>query len=85
MTEPVNVTLERCDRPSDEVVASLEAPYRPFAEGRGWYAHYFFLPGGTPAFKRVTHGDYADLWYRVLDGDIPDGDIPDGDIPEPAP
>jgi len=72
MSEPVNVTLERCDRPSDEEVAALEVPHRPFAEGNGWYAHYFYLPSGTSAFKRLTHGDHDDLWYRVLAGDVPE-------------
>jgi hypothetical protein len=72
MSDLVNVTLERCNRPSDEEVAALEAPHRPFADGNGWYAHYFYLPGGTPAFKRLTHGDHDDLWYRVLASDVPD-------------
>ena len=68
MPELRDVTMEPCDRPSDGEVATLEAPFRPFAEGNGWYAHYFYRPGGAPAFKRLTHGDHADLWYRVLDG-----------------
>ena len=72
MPELHPVTLERCDRPTDGEVAALETPYRPFPEGNGWYAHYFYRPGGTPAYKRLTHGDHADLWYRVLDDGAPD-------------
>ncbi|MDZ7631563.1 MAG: hypothetical protein U5K74_09495 [Gemmatimonadaceae bacterium] len=44
-------------------------PHRPFAEGNGWYAHFFYWPGGAPAYKRLTHGDHADLWYRVVHTD----------------
>lgn len=70
MPELMSVTLERCDRPSDDAIAALEVPYRPFAEGNGWYAHHFYHPGGAPAFRRLTHGDHDDLWYRVLAGDV---------------
>ncbi len=69
MPEITDVTLERCNRPSDDELASFEVPYRPFAEGNGWYAHFFYWPGGKPAYKRLTHGDHADLWYRVADAD----------------
>ena len=72
MPELLDVTLERCDRPSDDEVAALDMPYRPFPAGNGWYAHYFYLVDGTPSYKRLTHGDHADLWYRVLDGTVPE-------------
>jgi hypothetical protein len=65
MPEIANVTLVPCNRPSDEELGLLEVPYRPFAEGNGWYAHYFYRAGGAPAYKRMTHGDHADLWYRA--------------------
>jgi hypothetical protein len=47
-------------------LAAFETPHRPFAEGNGWYAHYFYQTGGAPAYKRLTHGDHAELWYRVI-------------------
>ncbi len=61
-----DVTMAPCDRPSEDSLAALELPYRPFPEGNGWYAHFFYLPGGAPAIKRLTHGDHADRWYRVV-------------------
>lgn len=63
-----DVTMARCNRPSDAELAGLELPHRPFPEGNGWYAHFFFHPGGAPAYTRLTHGDHADLWYRALAG-----------------
>jgi len=66
MEEINDVTLERCSRPTEEELAPLEIPYRPIAEGNGWYAHYLYFPGGVPALKRLTHGDHADIWYRAL-------------------
>ncbi len=67
MPEITDVTLERCSRPSDDELARLEVPYRPFAEGNGWYAHFLYRAGGVPAYKRLTHGDHADLWYRAVE------------------
>jgi len=61
-----NVTMEPCSRPSDDELAGLELPHRPFPEGNGWYAHFLFHQGGAPAYKRVTHGDHDDRWYRAL-------------------
>lgn len=66
MPEIVDVTLEPCSRPSTDELAGLDSPYRPFAEGNGWYAHFFYQSGGTPAYKRLTHGDHAELWFRVV-------------------
>lgn len=67
MTDIIDVTMQACDRPSNDVLAGLEEPFRPFAEGNGWYAHYFYHPGGAPAYKRLTHGDHADVWYRPVE------------------
>jgi hypothetical protein len=64
MTETMT-QLTACPRPSEAELASLEVPHRPFAEGNGWYAHYFYFPGGRPAFKRLTHGDHDDIWYAA--------------------
>lgn len=61
-----DVTMQPCARPSDDTLAALALPHRPFAAGNGWYAHFYYLPGGAPAFKRLTHGDHADVWYRVV-------------------
>lgn len=65
MPEITDVTSERCERPSEDELARLEVPYRPFPEGNGWYAHFFYESSGAPAFKRLTHGDHAEIWYRV--------------------
>ncbi len=65
MAEMTEVQMERCGRPAAETLAGLEEPYRPFAEGNGWYAHFFYRQDGSPAFKRVTHGDHDELWYSV--------------------
>ena len=69
MPEIIDVTLVACDRPSDDELATLEVPFRPFPEGNGWFAHFFYRPGGAPAFKRLTHGDHADLWFRAAEPD----------------
>jgi hypothetical protein len=66
MDVTTNVTMAPCSRPSDDELANLELPHRPFPEGNGWYAHFLFHPGGAPAYKRVTHGDHDDRWYRAL-------------------
>jgi hypothetical protein len=61
-----DVTLERCPRPDESVLTGLELPYRPTPEGNGWYAHFYYRPNGSPAFKRETHGDHSELWYFVV-------------------
>jgi len=68
MDVTADVTMERCSRPHDDELAGLEIPHRPFPEGNGWYAHFLFHPGGAPAYKRVTHGDHDDRWFRALAG-----------------
>jgi hypothetical protein len=67
MPEITDVTLAPCNRPSLDELAGLESPYRPFPDGNGWYAHYLYRSGGSPAYKRLTHGDHDDLWYRVVE------------------
>ena len=67
MPDITDVTMERCDRPSEDEFARLEVPFRPFPEGNGWFGHYFYRSGGAPAYKRLTHGDEADLWYRAVE------------------
>lgn len=64
MPDVMDLDLEPCERPSDEELAGLEVPFRPYAQGNGWYAHYFYRPGGAPAYKRLTHGDHDDVWFR---------------------
>ena len=63
-----DVIMEHCHRPSDDELATLEIPHRPFPEGNGWYAHFLFHPGGAPAYKRETHGDHDERWFRVVSG-----------------
>ena len=65
MPQIIDVTLEQCNRPGTDELASLEMPFRPFAEGNGWYAHFYYHPGGAPAYKRSTHGDHAEHWYKA--------------------
>ena len=65
MPEISDVTELPCTRPSDDELAGLEVPFRPFPQGNGWFAHFFYHPGGAPAYRRLTHGDHADLWYRA--------------------
>ena len=47
-------------------LAGRDAPFRPFAEGNGWYARYSDQTGDGPAYKRVSRGDYAELWCRLI-------------------
>jgi hypothetical protein len=63
MTELVPTVLTPCARPSDAQLEGLLTPYRPFPEGNGWYAHFFYHSDGRPAWKRLTHGDHDDIWY----------------------
>jgi hypothetical protein len=69
MTEISDVTMLPCERPGDDTLAALLVPHRPFPEGNGWYAHFFYSAAGEPAYKRLTHGDHADIWYRVAASD----------------
>ena len=64
----IDVIMEPCRRPSDDELATLEIPHRPFPDGNGWYAHFLFHPGGAPAYKRVTHGDHDERWFRAVSG-----------------
>jgi hypothetical protein len=64
------VTMERCARPDESVLAGLQLPSRPMPEGNGWYAHFYYRADGSPIFKRETHGDHAELWYIVADGSL---------------
>jgi hypothetical protein len=66
MIEMIATRLMPCERPPETELVDLETPYRPFSDGNGWYAHYLYFSDGRPAFKRLTHGDHAELWYRAV-------------------
>jgi hypothetical protein len=66
MPEIMDVILAPSSNPFTDELAGFETPCRPFSEGNGWYAHYFYQTGAAPASRRLTVVDHAELWCRLI-------------------